>query len=537
LSAVRVVSPSRLRDIEMRYILPLLVGGVVASTPTPPEAFGGSAVDPGSEDKESSSLLQRTTKRTDLAAAEVAAEERVAVAGQVQGSGALWAILGLTEYKVKDEHDGDWWPGIGDIFAVVEIGQDGYKYNSKVFYNILDGDLDMHLYLLANSTRVKISLYDHDYYSGHDLIGSASFVPLGPTSSCDVNKASLQGGCPLEWTMRKGQEKTATLKGYFATGDAMYRQRRAVNKRGMLVQFEEATREHHIFELARIQNDKIEEELFYAEAGSVFPESLHGILWLDQRGRSLADGPFESDPEYRQVCTAAAEENLVSFGEAAWDPVSRCATGIRQYSGGPLSGHWSWMDAGGGVSKPWAHGVGWHMKYDFCFRDESMTYIDVLTRISLNKLLESYAGTRPDFLPIDSEITLPTWINNVAMVKKPWGWDRMTTLGPSSLRTFIRNNFDSSIIQSIFNMGVGLGLNLDPEMISNGIACHYPVLQVVDGQERGQRTMPRTSSISTIRQLAHTRVSSARGTGARAPTSSAASALPPIGRRPDPELK
>jgi len=466
----------------MRVISALLLGSVVAAGPVQRDALAGSAADPGFEDKEASYLLQRSAEHANLKAA------RVKEIGQAQDLPPAWAILGLTEYRVKREHQGEWWPDIGDIFADDWIGPMGYKHRSKVVPNRLDGDLDLHIYLLANSTEVNISLYDHDDFSEHDFIGSASFVPLGPTTGCDESKASVQGGCPFKWTMTKetqhGQVETATLKGYFAMGDAMYSQRRAANKRGVLVQFEECTREHHVFELARIQNDKIEEELFYAEAGSVFPQSLHGIHWMDQRGRTLADGPYPSDPEYRQVCARAAEENLVHFGEAAWDPKTLCATGVRQYSGGPLSGHWSWMDAGDGKSRPWAAGIAWHMKYDFCFRDKSMTYIDVLTRISINKFLETRFGLGEDYLPFDFEFTLPTWINNVGMAKRPWGWDRVTTLGPSWLRrlTAMLYSQDVEFIQNFFN-----ALGLVPEIDFEGtIACHYPVLQVVDGH--GKRT-------------------------------------------------
>lgn len=43
----------------------------------------------------------------------------------------------------------------------------------------------------------------------------------------------------------------------------------------------------------------------------------------------------------------------------------------RQFGGGPLSGHWSWLDQGGQTSDQWSAGEGWNMKYDFCFRDEA----------------------------------------------------------------------------------------------------------------------------------------------------------------------
>lgn len=46
----------------------------------------------------------------------------------------------------------------------------------------------------------------------------------------------------------------------------------------------------------------IENELFYARNGSVFPASLHGVHWMDQRGTSLRKrGKYEEEPDYKQV--------------------------------------------------------------------------------------------------------------------------------------------------------------------------------------------------------------------------------------------
>eukprot|EP00438_Fugacium_kawagutii_P011501 Skav220885 [mRNA] locus=scaffold1977:58822:65105:- [translate_table: standard] len=151
--------------------------------------------------------------------------------------------------------------------------------------------------------------------------------------------------------------------------------------------------------------------------------SCQGIHWMDQRGTSLADGPYAEDgiaeglqlvpeqspeqspidPDYKQTCSLAADEVFVSFGEASWDPETKCVKGVRrgmvvvdggwfswkvrggrlrgqpgwggedkQFGGGPLSGHWSWLDQGGKTSTEWSAGEGWNMKYDFCFRDEEL---------------------------------------------------------------------------------------------------------------------------------------------------------------------
>jgi hypothetical protein len=100
-----------------------------------------------------------------------------------------------------------------------------------------------------------------------------------------------------------------------------------------------------------------------------------------------------------------------------------------------------------------------------------MTYIDVFMQIPLKSALKSYIDT--GWIPESWVIPIPVWLNNVGMAKKPWGWDRVTTIGPAWLRWIIRF------------LGIGARFSESaPEVVEEG--CRYPAIQIVDGN--GQRT-------------------------------------------------
>lgn len=52
-----------------------------------------------------------------------------------------------------------------------------------------------------------------------------------------------------------------------------------------------------------------------------------------------------------------------------------------------------------------------------------MTFIDVMIRISLSRILSDTLGL-PSLFPPHVEVTLPTWLNGVSMKKTKFGWDR-----------------------------------------------------------------------------------------------------------------
>jgi len=95
--------------------------------------------------------------------------------------------------------------------------------------------------------------------------------------------------------------------------------------------------------LHAIPNDGVEDHLEWVRHGDPrgMPESAEGIFWMDQRGRHTVGMALE--PGYEQRCTGAADELLVTFGEAAWDPATRCAKPVPVF-GSTGKGHWTYMD-------------------------------------------------------------------------------------------------------------------------------------------------------------------------------------------------
>lgn len=409
-------------------------------------------------------LLQRTAQQ------HLAARSNVSRSDPGEG----WALLELAKYS--SEGSWDWWSE-GDVYAHVVLHPSNFQYKSEVQYNQNQGNLNLYIYVPLATATISINLYDHHDWFSHDLIGRATFDPQTDCDSKDI--------CAFRMKFRSADtivEEVAWVETRWIKGSQLRPEVEAANKRGIWVHYEEESREKSKYKLTSVQADAVDKEMLFAKTGSVFPPSLHGLHWMDQRGTSLKDGPYPEEPTYRQTCSLAADEVFVHFGEAAWNPTTKCVTGVRQFGGGPLSGHWTWLDQGGQTSDQWAAGEGWNMKYDFCFRDEAMTYIDVLIRVSLSRAVADTLGLESMFPP-HVEVTVPVWLNNVGMKKTAFGWDRVTTIGPSWLRNLIRHAFKSTVIQAVFGMGTGLGAG---DFLSDGLECHYPLLQIVDGN--GNRT-------------------------------------------------
>eukprot|EP00928_Gymnodinium_smaydae_P100749 TRINITY_DN9957_c0_g2_i2.p1 TRINITY_DN9957_c0_g2~~TRINITY_DN9957_c0_g2_i2.p1 ORF type:complete len:477 (+),score=20.65 TRINITY_DN9957_c0_g2_i2:105-1535(+) len=346
-----------------------------------------------------------------------------------------WALLGFTWTSVAEAKP--------ELVEVV-IEPSGFKYQANAIQ--ASGEFDLHLYVPVLATSALVSVYGHRRTlintSRIELFGSD--VPL-----CSAKLADCLYGCEFH----------NIIRGYVITGDSMVQHVRALNLKGVQVFSYEITRSQSLYQPYTIDIDKVETEMLYASEGSVFPESLHGIFWMDQRGTAI---PLPGYPDYRQVCPFAAEEVLVSWGEAAWNPETLCATGVSQYSGSPVSGQWAWLNDGTNSSASWLGGRLWNAEYSFCFRDSTMQFIDVFLSIPLNTLFPSLFKNSQIRFPV------PVWMNNVGMAKKLWGWDRVTTIGPAWLRS----------IHQFFGADRWLPI------IGGG--CHYPVLPIVDG--RGERT-------------------------------------------------
>jgi hypothetical protein len=218
------------------------------------------------------------------------------------------------------------------------------------------------------------------------------------------------------------------------------------------------------FKLVPIANDAIETELGFARTGSALPSVLHGIWWMDQRGINL---PIASDPNFKQTGSQAADELVVAFGEANWDPVTLCLK-MTTWDGPPNRGHWTYMNDGQGGNAAWKLAESVKLPFHGCFDDDTYKIFRITATLNAGDVLKSRLGiTLPPV--IDGYITVPTSVFSYKMIKKPWGWDRETIIGPD-----IRK-WQAALPAEWFKF-------LD---LPNNV-FHYPVFQVVDGD--GKRT-------------------------------------------------
>ena len=223
------------------------------------------------------------------------------------------------------------------------------------------------------------------------------------------------------------------------------------------------------FALVRIKNDNIKNELVYADSNSNMPEELQGIFWMDQRGVSL---PLAEDPSYKQVGPSAADELCVSFGEADWNPATRCAGPIPVYGGR----HWQWFDQYGSLRND-NHSSTYNarLNLEFCFRNDEKTVADINMKIKASPVINSLTGwLLPD--AVDGYIDVPRALMHLTIEKKSWGWTRRTTVGPQWFRGITSTALGSVLPQSLLNYLEGTA----------GDEFHYPLFRVIDGD--GQET-------------------------------------------------
>jgi len=398
-----------------------------------------------------------------------------------------WAILSITHYRVKEEHTSDWFSR-ADVYARVKVHPSGKGYASKMIVNKNKGNVDLHLYVPRSATSATIDLYDQDDVFSDYLMGSVNLPLLSNPNGCAQYQVG-NTGCDYTLSIHRadGTRDIGTVSASVISGKGMQTRARELNYRGVLVLFEDITRTRDKMASFSIKSVDVEQELSYARAGSVIPESLHGIFWMDQHGVHL---PVPSDPGYKHVCNLSAPEILVSYGAGGWNPETLCVEGLRQYGGPPIGGQWTWFTQKGGKSASWASGEEWNAKYDFCFRDKTFQEIDVYVGVSVNKIMGERLGNALGSWTKDTYITVPRWINNVKMNKKPWGWDRETTIAPEAFRSVIKATFMEQFGTTLGNaaeslMAVFSGY-LQEDMMRNGIACNYPVFQIIDGY--GRRT-------------------------------------------------
>ena len=230
------------------------------------------------------------------------------------------------------------------------------------------------------------------------------------------------------------------------------------------------------YALHRIRNDAVEHELVYAKRGDLVPAVMHGIFWMDQRG--VAPALTAADPSYSQVGGTAADELLVSFGEAEYNPLTRCS--VVPLVGG-RGGHWTFMDqTGKAESSTHADVTSVLLTLDFCFTSADYSEVNVGLRVKAGNFFEALTGSDlPDI--VDGYVSIPSSIISLTMVKTEWGWDRITTAG-SAVKLLSRQ-----VLAAWKHV-----LPLEFAALLDGLQTtyHYPVFQIVDGDGKRTRNYP-----------------------------------------------
>lgn len=162
----------------------------------------------------------------------------------------------------------------------------------------------------------------------------------------------------------------------------------------------------------------------FARLGSAIPESLWGIFWMDQFGKSS----IAQDPEY-PFEMLGTNEILVSFGDATYEEHTGCVTPVPCY-GGP---HWTFLNDQFGNNLLEAH-LRQRNTLSFCFAtdDYIQIYQKVLTsEASLGSVPVggSYMAWMLGFEDAGQGYSwAPRKIIDMSMKKTPWGWDRITSV-------------------------------------------------------------------------------------------------------------
>jgi len=102
----------------------------------------------------------------------------------------------------------------------------------------------------------------------------------------------------------------------------------------------------------------------------------------------------------------------------------------------------------------------------FCFRDHTMSAIDIHNYIKMSSIVGAVGLSLPETW--DGYFEIPWWIMHLSMVKKPWVWDRVTT---------VLDVTQARLLKAV------LPRWLEPEPMTT---AHYPVFNIVDGT--GRRT-------------------------------------------------
>lgn len=225
-----------------------------------------------------------------------------------------------------------------------------------------------------------------------------------------------------------------------------------------------------------------EEVMNFARPGSGIPEGLWGIWWMDQGGFSS----IAHDGEYPFNMIDTPEE-LASFGPEPgasasglqYDEKTGCVSPVALW-GGP---HWAALGNTEGQNILRHH---WELQTTlyFCFVDAQMETIQIRQKMLLPQMkhapfhIGKYVASWFGFEDAgEGKVWLPHGIINMTMVKKPWGWDRVTTLLD---RLTDLSPFKERLLKMMLPSGMFEQLQIAKQRHQSGYS-HYPVLQIIDG--------------------------------------------------------
>lgn len=208
-------------------------------------------------------------------------------------------------------------------------------------------------------------------------------------------------------------------------------------------------RETSIF---KVPAGDVASKMGFARTGSDVPSDFHGIHWLDQKwASSIAKDPsWASELPLKHPASA---EILAAFGDwpTAWNAQTKTLGPVP--NGGGAMGHWAYLETGefqlnGAASA--------NMFANFVF--ESDSHIAVDARVML----------------LGVEIPIPKALFQMQMRKRPWGWARVTTIGPNFFGHL------PEVFQNALRKVLPEDLTKILDLGTKG-AFQYPVLQIVDG--------------------------------------------------------
>lgn len=244
---------------------------------------------------------------------------------------------------------------------------------------------------------------------------------------------------------------------------------------------------------------KPQDAMDYSRAGSAIPESLWGIWWMDQAGFSSV----AKDPNYDFAMVATAEM-LASFPDtslddnwkfgARYEKKTRCVTPIECY-GGP---QWAAQDNSDGNHLMRAH-TRTRNTLSFCY-NESMTGINIYQKMLTDQASIGAIRIGPEMAHLLGYIDAgngyswtPGDVMNMTMVKYPWGWDRVTTVGGavhniSPLMEWFLHNVLPQWVWELIKAA---------QYLQTKVVSHYPLLQVVDGEGKPTKYMAEFKELMT----------------------------------------